>query len=74
MVLPGRNTLRTGVGLLPARYEDLDSRGNGAYKVETGGWFELALTTDAAKMFSYTAYISSIREDLEIGLMAFGLA
>jgi hypothetical protein len=64
MVLPGRNTLRTGVGLLPARYEDLDSRGNGAYKVETGGWFELALTTDAAKMFSYTAYISSIREDL----------
>ena len=64
MVLPGRNTLRTGVGVLPARYEDLDSRGNGAYKVETGGWFELALTTDAAKMFSYTAYISSIREDL----------
>ena len=64
MVLPGINTLRTGAGLLPARYEDLDSRGNGAYKVETGGWFELALTTDAAKMISYTANISSIIEYL----------
>ncbi|XOV89245.1 MAG: DUF5916 domain-containing protein [Pseudomonadota bacterium] len=64
MVLPGRNSLRTGVGYFPARYEDLDSRGNGAYRVEEGGWLSLVLATDAARVFSYSAGVGIETEDL----------
>ena len=64
VVLPGRNTLRAGVGYFPQRYEDIESRGNGAYRVEAGGWWEAVLATDAAKMFSYSAGLSSLREPI----------
>ncbi len=64
VVLPGRNTLRAGVGYFPERYEDIESRGNGAYRVEAGGWWEAVLSTDAAKMFSYSAGLSSVREPI----------
>ena len=73
MVLPGRNTLRTGIGYLPARYEDLDSRGNGAYRVEAGGWWEVDLATDANSMFSYSASASGIREHIGDWSQSFGL-
>ena len=73
MVLPGRNTLRTGIGYLPARYEDLDSRGNGAYRVDAGGWWEVALGTDANSMFSYSASASGIREHIGDWSQSFGL-
>jgi hypothetical protein len=63
-VLPGRNTLRTGIGFLPERYEDIDSRGNGAYRVDAGGWFEMLVATDANKMFSYSAGITAQQEHL----------
>ena len=36
--LAGRNTLKTGMAWLPQSYEDLDSRGNGAYKAEERFW------------------------------------
>ena len=72
MELPGRNTLRAGVGYLPPRYEDLDSRGNGAYRVEAGGWWEAALSTDANRMFSYTASVSAIREHIGDWSQSFG--
>ncbi|MDG1125291.1 MAG: DUF5916 domain-containing protein [Pseudomonadales bacterium] len=64
VVLPGRNTLRTGIGFLPERYEDIDSRGNGAYRVDAGGWFEMLVATDANKMFSYSAGITAQQEHL----------
>jgi len=63
-VLPGRNTLRTGIGFLPERYEDIDSRGNGAYRVDAGGWFEMLIATDANKTFSYSAGITAQQEHL----------
>lgn len=64
VMLPGRNTLRAGFGYLPERYEDIESRGNGAYRVEAGAWWEALLSTDAAKMFSFSAGLSSVREPL----------
>lgn len=72
MELPGRNTLRAGFGYLPPRYEDRDSRGNGAYRVEAGGWWEAALSTDANRMFSYTASVSAIREHIGDWSQSFG--
>ena len=64
VVLPGRNTLRLGLGYFPERYEDIESRGNGAYIVEAGGWWEALLATDAAKMFSFSIGLSSVREPI----------
>ena len=63
-MLPGRNTLRLGLGYFPERYEDIESRGNGAYIVEAGGWWEALLATDAAKMFSFSIGLSSVREPI----------
>jgi len=64
VVLPGRNTLRAGIGYFPTRYEDIDSRGNGAYRVEGGGWFETVLSTDAGKKASYAFGLGGAQEHL----------
>ena len=64
MILPGRNSLRTAVAYFPSRFEDLDSRGNGAYRVDEGGWFNVNLATDAAAVASYSASIGAATEDL----------
>lgn len=64
VVLPGRNTLRAGVGYFPKRYEDIDSRGNGAYRVDGGGWFESVLSTDAGKKASFSFGLGGAQEHL----------
>ena len=64
MVLPGRNTLKTSLGYLPARYEDIDSRGNGAYKIKDRWWVDALLTTDAAKVLSYSMSAGGLQEHL----------
>jgi hypothetical protein len=64
MVFPGRNTLRTGLGYMPERYEDLDSRGNGAYIVEDRLWAKALLATDAGKVFSYSFGVAGLQEHL----------
>jgi hypothetical protein len=64
MVLPGRTTVKTAVGYLPTRWEDVDSRGNGAYKAEDRWWFDAQITTDASKTFSYSASAGALQEDL----------
>ena len=64
VVLPGRNTLRAGVGYFPKRYEDIDSRGNGAYRVDGGGWFESVLSTDAGKKASFSLGLGGAQEHL----------
>lgn len=64
MVLPGRNKLRTAVGYLPKRFEDTDSRGNGAYETENRWWLDVVLATDSAKVLSYSAGIGAIQENL----------
>jgi hypothetical protein len=64
MILPGRNTLRSGFGFLPAGYEDRDSRGNGAYRTESRSWAELLLSTDASRQASWSVNLASQQENL----------
>jgi len=64
MVFPGRNTLRTSLGYLPERYEDRDSRGNGAYIVEDRTWVKLALATDGSRVLSYSFTAGGLQEHL----------
>jgi hypothetical protein len=64
MVLPGRNTLRTGFGFLPAGWEDRDSRGNGAYETDDRVWSELLLATDASSRYSVSVNVGAQQENL----------
>jgi len=64
MVLPARNTLRTGVGFLPGGYEDRDSRGNGAYRTDDRWWLEAILATDASRVASYSFTAALQQENL----------
>jgi hypothetical protein len=64
MVLPGRNTVRTAIAFLPSRYEDIDSRGNGAYKAEDRFWWNVHLNTNSEDMLSWTVAMGAIQEDL----------
>jgi hypothetical protein len=64
MVLPGRNTLRTGVGFLPRGYEDRDSRGNGAYRTDDRIWSEVLVATDASGPFSFSFNAGAQQENL----------
>ena len=62
MVVPGRNTIKTAWGIMPSRYEDIDSRGNGSYRVDRRFWTQFALGTDANKVFSYSARLAALQE------------
>lgn len=64
MVLSGRNTLKTALAYLPKRWEDVDSRGNGAYRTEDRWWADIQITTDAGKKLSYSASIGALQENL----------
>lgn len=64
MAFPGRNTLRTGLGFMPAGYEDRDSRGNGAYRTESRRWAELLLATDASQRASWSFNLAAQQENL----------
>ncbi|MFT4713429.1 MAG: hypothetical protein ACJAVI_005400 [Candidatus Azotimanducaceae bacterium] len=63
MVLPNRYSLRTSLGYFPKRWEDIDSRGNGTYRVKEGGWWNFNLATDAAKVVSLSASLGGTSED-----------
>ncbi|MBT7369538.1 MAG: hypothetical protein HN816_02765, partial [Gammaproteobacteria bacterium] len=62
--VPGRNTIRTSLAWLPERYEDVDSRGHGAYLAEDRIWWNLLWTTDASARFSWSFGVGGIQEDL----------
>jgi hypothetical protein len=64
MVLPGRKTLKTALGYLPSRYEDMESRGNGAYRTQERWWVDAFLATDASKMMSYSMSLGGLQENL----------
>jgi hypothetical protein len=64
LVLPGRNTLRTGIGFRPAGYEDRDSRGNGAYRTDDRVWTEVLLTTGAHRPVSWSFNLGAEQEPL----------
>ncbi len=62
MILPGRNTLKTSLGYLPERWEDIDSRGNGAYRVDDRAWVDALISTNAQNMFSFSASLGGLQE------------
>ena len=64
MVLPGRNTLKTALAYMPKRWEDVDSRGNGAYRTEDRWWADIQIATDSARKLSYSASIGVLQENL----------
>ncbi len=64
LVLPGRNTVRTGLGFRPGGYEDRDSRGNGAYRTDDRVWSELLLATDASRTMSWSLNLGAEQEQL----------
>ena len=64
MVLPGRNTLKTALAYMPKRWEDVDSRGNGAYRTEDRWWADIQIATDSARKLSYSASIGALQENL----------
>ena len=64
MILPGRNTLNTALAYLPKRWEDVDSRGNGAYRTDDRWWADIQIATDASRKLSYSASIGALQENL----------
>ena len=64
MVLPGRNTFKAAFAYLPERYEDRDSRGNGAYEVDPRGYADFLIATNSQNVFSYSASIGGLQEHL----------
>ena len=62
--LPGRNTIRSLIAYLPEHYQDLDSRGNGAYRADSRAFWSLLWSTDASRMFSFSSGIGRFQEDL----------
>lgn len=63
--LPRRQTLRMGVGYMPERFEDIDSRGNGSYQVDDRIWADLVLATDSGKVASYSVGMGVLQEHLD---------
>ncbi len=64
LMIPGRNTIRTGLGYFPKRFEDVDSRGNGAYRVDDRLWARVLWTTDASRIFSWSFSAGGLQEHL----------
>lgn len=64
MVLPGRNTIKTAIAYLPERFEDIDSRGNGAYRTKERWWLDAMILTDASKKLSYSFSAGGLQENL----------
>ena len=63
--LPQRQTLRMGLGYMPERFEDIDSRGNGSYQVDDRFWADLVLATDSGKIASYSIGMGVLQEHLD---------
>ena len=63
-LLGGRNTVRTALGYFPERWEDTDSRGNGAYRVDDRAWIDVLWATDASAVLSYSAGVGAFQENL----------
>lgn len=64
LVLKGRNTIRSAIAYLPSRYEDRNSRGNGAYKTSDRIWLNALWATDASRPLSFSTSIGGLQEDL----------
>jgi hypothetical protein len=62
--VPGRSTIRSALAYLPKRYDDINSRGNGAYRTDAKLWLKVLWSTDASQIFSWTFGVGGLQEDL----------
>lgn len=62
--LSGRNTLRSVLAWMPERFEDLDSRGNGAYRADGRMWANVQWASNANRAISWTLSAGGWHEDL----------
>ena len=59
-----RNELRTTLRYFPERWDDLESRGNGAYRVSPRKGVQVAFGSDTSKPVSWSAQFIALSEDL----------
>ena len=59
-----RNELRTALRVFPKRWEDLESRGNGVFRVDERYNVELAFGTDSSRPIAWSAQAVALSEDL----------
>ncbi len=63
-IWPGRNTVRTALAYFPERFEDADTRGNGAYRTKEGLWWDVLLSTDSSKPVEFSVGLGGWQEHL----------
>ena len=62
--IKGRNTFRSALAWMPSRYEDLDSRGHGAYRAHDRLWWDLQWASNANRPVAWTLSAGAWQEDL----------
>ncbi len=56
--------VRVTINYFPARWDDVNSRGNGMFKVDERWFTQIAFGTDSAKKFSWSGTIGAEQEEL----------
>lgn len=59
-----KNELRTTLRYFPERWDDLESRGHGAYTISPRKGIDLSFGTDTSKRISWSAKLAALSEDL----------
>ena len=72
LTFQNRNELRTALRYFPRRWEDLESRGNGSYRIDPRTNIELAFGTDSSRPVAWSAQAVALSEDL--GGMSYSVA
>ena len=58
------NELRVTLRYFPERWEDLESRGHGAYRIKPRKGIDLSFGTDTSKTLSWSGQLAALSEDL----------
>ncbi len=56
--------VRTSVFYFPERWDDLETRGNGAYKADARAWLDVSFGTDTSKTLSWSVMGGGMQEEL----------
>ena len=70
--LHSRNEIRAIVNYNAPQWEDLESRGNGAFQVRARTFVDLSYGTDTSKPFSWSVQLNHMDEDIESAAVSIG--
>ncbi len=59
-----KNELRVALRYFPKRWEDLESRGHGAYRISPRKGVDLSFGTDTSRIMSWSGQLAALSEDL----------